>query len=109
MQKTILAFAAAAAFSFTAVGAADANGWGTGGQRAFSSGGLVNVSPSVNLGSVNVGNGILSGLGVGILGSAHSGNSQLVNSGNRYNTSTSLNSGNRYNMSAGKSGSRGRR
>lgn len=95
MRKSIL-FAAAAVLSFIASPAL-AGGWGGGsggygvptnykspsynGHNNNSSGGLVNVSPTVNLG--NIGNGILagsaiasgnsvlsgSGLGLGVLGS----------------------------------------
>lgn len=90
MRKSIL-FAAAAALPFIASPAL-AGGWGGGsggygvpssynGHNNNSAGGLVNVSPTVNLG--NIGNGILagsaiasgngilsgSGLGLGVLGS----------------------------------------
>ena len=71
MKTYSIAFAAVAALTITA-GAAQAGGWGhssysyrmsTGGNHGSSSG-LVNVSPSVGLGDVNLLNGssILSGI-----------------------------------------------
>jgi hypothetical protein len=92
MKKLIIAFAAAAV-SFPVV-SAQAGGWGGSSHGHSYSSGLVNISPAVGLGDVNLlngvsilngsgilsgnrlsgilsGNGILSGIGVGIL----SGNS----------------------------------
>lgn len=103
MKKMIVSIAAAAVVTMS-VGAAQANGWGSrGGQQTYHSGGLVNVSPSVNLGSLNalnnvgilngnailsgnrtntsIGNGILSGIGVGIL--SGNNNNQNRSSGHR--------------------------
>ena len=91
MNKTIVTLVTAAAVSLS-VGAAHAGGWGSKGHKARS-GSLVNVSPSVDVGditalngnrilnnsailsgnSTNVGNGILSGIGVGILSGNKSG------------------------------------
>ncbi|MGB3389688.1 MAG: hypothetical protein WBA88_17080 [Pseudaminobacter sp.] len=97
-MKTFTLTLAAAFVSCSAI-AAHAGGWGNSsyayvGHNQTSTGGLVNVSPSIGLGDVNVlngilngsailsgnnvsgilngnktGNGILSGIGVGILGS----------------------------------------
>ena len=92
MKKIIIAFAAVAV-SFPVV-SAQAGGWGGSGHGRSYSSGLVNISPAVGLGNVNLlngvsilngsvilsdnrlsgilsGNGVLSGIGVGIL----SGNS----------------------------------
>jgi hypothetical protein len=107
---------ATAVVSFTAV-SAHAGGWGSKGNNNNSSGGLINVAPAVALGDIKLlnglsilnkspilsgnntvlGNGILSGIGLGILGvgagSANSpvgisggGNSYTDNSGNNYNS-----------------------
>ncbi|RUM99769.1 hypothetical protein EET67_02470 [Pseudaminobacter arsenicus] len=88
-MKTFTLTLAAAFVSCSAI-AAQAGGWGKTsythvGHNQTSTGGLINVSPSLGLGDVNVlngilngnktGNGILSGIGVGILG----GNSILNN------------------------------
>jgi hypothetical protein len=57
-MKTYIVLMAAVAFSFTAA-SAQAGGWSNKGN--ISSGGLVNVSPSVALGDVKVLNGVLNG------------------------------------------------
>ncbi len=112
---------AAAAVSFWSAGA-QAGGWGMGGNTNNSGAGLINVAPAVSLSDLNVlngvsildrspilsgnntvvGNGILNGVGLGILGigsgvgsapvgmlggnsyTENSGNSVLKNVGNSY-------------------------
>lgn len=79
MRKSIL-FAAAAALSIVASPVL-AGGWGGGykapsnynGHNNYSSG-LVNVSPTVKLGNIGVGNGILAGSAIGSGNSILSGN-----------------------------------
>lgn len=83
MKKSIL-FTAAAALSLVASPVL-AGGWGGGykgpvnygntGHSNQSAGGLINVSPNVNLGNVGVGNGILAGSIIGSGNSILSGNS----------------------------------
>ncbi|MEO4000127.1 hypothetical protein [Mesorhizobium sp. CAU 1732] len=82
MKKFITVAGVAAALALSA-GAAHAGGWGNKGHNNYSSG-LINVSPTVRTGDLNVlsgilnnspilsGNSILSGnnTGIGILGSA---------------------------------------
>lgn len=82
-MKTSILFAATAALSLVASPVL-AGGWG-GGYKApanygntghnSQSAGIVNVSPSVNLGNVGVGNGILAGSIIGSGNSILSGNS----------------------------------
>ncbi len=110
---------AGAAISF-ATFSAHAGGWGTNGNSNNSSGGLLNIAPAIALGDVKLlnglsilnkspilsgnntvlGNGILSGIGLGVLGigngSAKSsvgigggGNSYIDNSGNTYDSGNS--------------------
>ncbi len=59
MKKYAALFALAAAVSFGTV-SAQADGWGKTGHRQASSGGLLNVSPSLQTGNLN----LLSGIGV---------------------------------------------
>ncbi len=100
MTKLIVAIAAAAALSMTAV-AAEAGSRGgskTSQNGQFSSGGLLTVSPNVSIGGILNNSAILSGNGIGILGTgimsstvtntvtrnSNNGNVWTSNSGNAY-------------------------
>jgi len=100
MKGMIITVAIVAAMSLPAA-TAQAGGWGSKGNQTGSSGGLINISPNVNLGSLkalnnigvlngnnilsgnktSIGNGILSGIGIGILSGNKSNNRS--NSGHR--------------------------
>lgn len=88
MKKSSIAFVAVAAFGIMA-GSAQAGGWGhssysyrssTGGNYGVSSG-LVNVSPSVGLGDVNVLNGLSALNGSSVLSGILSGNRTSAGNG----------------------------
>ena len=100
MNKIIVAVAAAIAMSFTAV-AAEA---GPRGKSSYSNkqtgqftsgGGLINVSPNISLGGLlngsailsgnSIGNGILSNIGVGLLGTGILSQSSSKTVKNSYN------------------------
>jgi len=93
MKGMIITLVTVAAMSLPPA-TAQAGGWGSKGNQTGSSGGLINISPNVNLGSLkalnnigvlngnnilsgnktSIGNGILSGVGIGILSGNNSGN-----------------------------------
>lgn len=97
MKKMIVAFAAVAAMTMTA-GVAEAGSRGkSGGKQTsvvsqsgqFSSGGLLNLSPNVSVGGILNNSAILSGNGIGILGTGILTNTLTTitkNSGNNYNS-----------------------
>lgn len=113
MKKMIVAFAAVAAMSVT-LGAAEANG--RGGKSTvkqtgqFSSGGLVNISPNLSVGGVLNGAAILSGNGIGILGTGilSSTTKNLTSVTKNYQSGNTYDSGNTYNSNNRHGGKRGR-